>query len=63
MNHIIRIIECYVDVYKPKFTDEEEIEIPKDIEERLCNALLYGVIWGIGGVLDEFSRDKFDVFI
>lgn len=63
VNHIIRIIECYMDIYKPKFTDEEDIEIPKDIEDRLSNALLYGVIWGIGGVLDEFSRDKFDVFL
>lgn len=63
VNHIIRIIECYMDIYKPKFTDQEEIVIPKDIEEQLNNSLLFAVIWGIGGVLDEHTRSKFDVFL
>jgi dynein heavy chain len=63
VNHIIRLIECHMDTFKPKFTDQEEIPIPNDIEDRLNNALLYGVIWGIGGALDEFTRPNFDQFI
>ena len=43
----------------PKFADEE-VKIPNDIENKLTNALLFSAIWGIGGCIDEHSRDKFD---
>ena len=29
--------------------------------ERMTNALIYGLIWGIGGCIDELTRSKFDV--
>jgi dynein heavy chain len=63
VNHVIRLIETYMEDYKPKFTDGEDILIPNDIEDKVNNALLFGIIWGIGGVLDEFSRPKFDQFL
>lgn len=63
VNHVIRIIETYMEEYKPKFTDQEEIQMPNDIEEKINNALLFGIIWGVGGVLDEFTRPKFDIFM
>lgn len=63
VNHVIRLIETYMEEFKPKFTDQEEIQIPNDIEDRCMNALLFGIIWGIGGVLDEFTRSKFDNFL
>jgi dynein heavy chain len=63
VNHIIRIIECYMDIYKPKNSDQEEILIPKEIEDQLNNSLLFSTIWGIGGVLDEHTRSKFDMFL
>jgi hypothetical protein len=29
----------------------------------LLNALIYGAIWGIGGVIDEKTRKRFDEFL
>jgi dynein heavy chain len=63
VNHMIRIMECYMNAYKPKHTDGEEIKIPGDVEERLTNALVYACIWGIGGGLDEFTRANYDLFL
>lgn len=53
---MIRIIETFVTVYRPKHTDGDEIEIPGDMEEKLVNVLIFAAIWGIGGCLDEFTR-------
>ena len=63
VNHMIRIIECYMLEFKPKFADEEEIQIPADIEDRLNNALIFSAIWGIGGCLDETTRKNYDAFL
>ena len=63
VNHMIRLIDCYMDEFKPRGDDDEEVEIPKDIEDRLTNALVYAAIWGIGGCLEENPRPKFDVFL
>lgn len=63
VSHMIRLIDCYMNEFKPKFADQEEINIPADIEEKLTNALIYSAIWGIGGVIDESTREKFDVFL
>jgi len=30
--------------------------------ERMTNALVYGLIWGIGGCIEEGTRGKFDAF-
>lgn len=49
--------------YKPSEHDEDdEIEIPGDIADRLSNAMIYAAIWGIGGATDEFTRHKFNTF-
>jgi len=63
INHMIRLIQCYLSIYIPKFADSEKIEIPSDIDDRLSNILLYSVIWGIGGVIEESTRAKFDAFL
>jgi len=60
---MIRLIECYIIPYKPKFLDEEEEAVPGDLEDKLMNALIYAAIWGIGGVLDETCRAAFDRFL
>lgn len=62
-NHMIRIMECFMNAYKPTHTDGEEIKIPGDVDERLTNALVYACIWGIGGGLDEFTRGNYDLFL
>jgi len=62
VNHIIRMIDCYMAAFRPKFADSEKIEIPGDIEDKLYNILIYTTIWGVGGCLDEFTRSKFDAF-
>jgi hypothetical protein len=63
VNHMIRIIECYVIPHKPKHLDEEEEPVPGDMKEKLFNALVYSAVWGIGGVLDETCRSTFDKFL
>jgi len=63
VNHMIRIIECYVEAFKPKHHDADEIKIPTDIEDKLINVLIYAAIWGIGGALDEHTSSKYDVFL
>jgi hypothetical protein len=49
-------------VKKTADPDEEAPEIPRDIEDKLNNALVFAVIWGIGGCLNEETRPKFDLF-
>jgi dynein heavy chain len=62
-NHMIRLIECYIIPYKPKYLDEEEEPVPGDLDEKLHNALVYAAIWGIGGVLDETCRATYGAFL
>ena len=62
VNHMIRIIDCYMKPYKPSEYDDDEIEIPSDIADRLTNAMVYAGIWGIGGAVEESTRHKFDTF-
>ena len=58
------MIECYTFQYKMKgLEDEEEIPIPAHIRDILLNALVYGTIWGVGGVIDERTRKNFDEFL
>ena len=63
VNHIIKLIQCYLARFQKTTHDGDDIEIPKDIEDRLNNALLFGVIWGIGGCLEEVTRPRFDNFL
>jgi dynein heavy chain len=64
---MIRILETYVVRYRPKEAEEgeepEEIELPRDIFDRLINSVVFAAIWGIGGVLDEGSRPVFEEFL
>jgi len=63
VQHIIRLLGCYVQIYIPKTHDGEKPPIPGDIDDKLINALLYSVIWGIGGCIEEGTRMKFDDFL
>jgi hypothetical protein len=68
VNHMIRLIECYIIAFRPvPSTDEDEEEpedkVPADIEDRLFNALIYAAIWGIGACLNEQTRPLFDLFM
>lgn len=62
ITHINRIVDCYMSPYRPNETDGEDAEIPKDIEDKLLNALVYGFIYGMGGCIDENTRSRFDAF-
>lgn len=63
VNQMIRLVQCYVQVYIPKHADGEKPQIPNDIDDKLINALLYATIWGIGGCIEEGTRPKFDSFL
>lgn len=67
VNHMIRLIECYIKGYRPsKDMDDEEEEkedkVPADIEDKLYNVLIYATVWGIGACLNEITRPNFDLF-
>lgn len=59
VNHMIKLIECYIKEFRPLETTEEDDEeekedrVPGDIEDKLYNALIYAAIWGIGACLNE----------
>ena len=59
VNHMIRLIETYVQQHRPDPEDEEKV-VPGNIEDRLMNALVFAAIWGIGGCVEETTRGKFD---
>jgi hypothetical protein len=69
VNHMIRLIECYIIGFRPAETyddDDEEVKedkVPADIEDRLFNALIYAAIWGIGAGLNELTRPNYDLFL
>jgi hypothetical protein len=54
-------MDCYLDEFRP-VDEESSHDIPKDIEDKMLNALVYGLIWGIGGCIEELTRFKFDAF-
>ena len=66
VSQVIRYLETYIKPLRPKPTEdddeEEEHEMPKDIDDKLSNALVFSTIWGIGGIIDESTRDKFNIF-
>lgn len=69
VNHMIKIIECYLKPYRPNLAEvdeddeEPESKVPADIEDKLSNILLYAMIWGIGACLDEHTRPNYDLFL
>jgi len=62
VNHTIKYIDCYLDEFKPH-EEDTSYEQPKDIEDKMLNALVYGIIWGVGGCIEELTRGKFDAFM
>jgi len=63
VNHMIRVIDTFLKPFKPRPAEEEPVVIPGDIEDKLYNYLIFAAIWGIGGCLDEFTRDQYDLFL
>jgi len=64
VNHITRLIDTFINRYRPKNKeDENDEEVPQNINERLNNALVFATIWGIGGAIDETTRERFDQFL
>jgi len=62
VNHTIKYMDCYLNAFKPPEEDPEDFEQPKDIMDKMTNALVYGLIWVIGGCIEESTRMKFDAF-
>lgn len=40
-----------------------EVNLPKDLDDQIKNFILFSVIWGFGGSVDEKSRPKFSDFL
>ena len=43
--------------------ENENIKLPKEIDEILVNIVLFAAIWSIGVALEEKSRKEFNSFI
>ena len=69
VSQILRYIETYMAVLRPPAKDmdddeeEPEHELPKDIDDKLSNMLIFSTIWGIGGVIEERTRPRFEEFL
>jgi hypothetical protein len=37
--------------------------VPGDAEDKCMNALIFSLLWSIGGQADEHTRGSYDVFI
>lgn len=59
---MLNLFECNIKEYKPS-AGEEPAKIPKEIDEIILQSLLFAVIWGIGGPMEENTRPKFDQFL
>jgi len=58
VNSLLNIFDCYVYDWK-----QEDAKIPREAEEMCVNAVLFALIWSIGGALDEITRPRFDTFL
>lgn len=42
---------------------DDNIKLPKEIDEILGNAILFSCVWSVGAALDESCRKKFNEFL
>ena len=69
VSQVIRSLETYMKVLRPPDVEDEdedeekEHELPKDIDDKLSNMLVFSTIWGIGGVIEERTRPRFEEFL
>lgn len=64
INSMLNLFECNVKQYRPEAGEEvNPNKLPKEIDEIVNQALLFAVIWSLGGALDEHSRPKFNEFL
>jgi len=64
VNSMINLFECFIHDFRCQDGEEDATsKLPKEIDEIVNQALLFALIWSIGGALDEHSRPKFDVFL
>ncbi|OMJ85003.1 hypothetical protein SteCoe_13780 [Stentor coeruleus] len=71
VNMLLQTFDCFMSEFRVKQTEEVETPartktdtgLPKDFEESLQNWLLFSAIWGLGGGIDDISRQKFCEFL
>jgi dynein heavy chain len=65
--NILRVLECYLFALLPDPSAEPDAEAMEAMKERLPKlvepAFFMSLIWGVGGLVDQASRDKFDSFL
>lgn len=52
-----------IDMQLDEAIEENPDDYDKYIESYIQAAILYALVWGIGGVLDINSREKFDAYL
>lgn len=61
----IKLITTTFDIFEMIMNDAVESnadDYQKFLVSWIQAAAVYGIVWGIGGLLDKASRDKFDIF-
>ena len=58
VKNLLLILNIYILEYS-----DENVKLPKEIEDILGCAMLFSTIWSIGGSLDETCRKKFNDFM
>jgi len=70
----LTILDCFMDSFREMLQEDEaesptkekekpEIQLPKDIEDILKGELLFSLIWGFGGCVEENTRPGFCEFL
>lgn len=57
VDNCIRILQTFFNTYLESET--KEVKVPKDFEAIAGNMILFSVVWGIGGTLEEVTRRPF----
>jgi dynein heavy chain, axonemal len=71
VNMLIQTFDCFISEYRKNTGagDESPVklvadpQLPQDFEESVFNWILFSVIWGLGGGIDESSRPLFCEFL
>ena len=58
------LVNSFLNMFDSQISEikSKEYQIPANFEYLVWNGLIFGLVWGIGGLLDESSREKFSQF-
>ncbi len=58
VKNLLLLLQIYVTEYS-----DENVKLPKEIEEILSCTMLFSTVWSIGASMEETCRKKFNEFL